>query len=117
MTNAPREEKNMHRPPAVRVIVAAGALSVLFAVLAASTVYAGQFTVASCQADRANFSTTAFNDFATRGMTILRACNPEGPGIRGLITANATNRGAVPRGSVAMVALGAPTGTHFTTFR
>ena len=41
---------------------------------------AGQFTVASCQADRLNFSTTAFTDFATRGMKIRRACNPEGPG-------------------------------------
>src|SRR4051794_29708808 len=107
----------MHRPPAIRVITAAGALSVLLVVLATGTVYAGQFTVASCQADPANFSTTAFNDFATRGMTIRRACNPEGPGIRGLVTANATGRGTVPRGSVAMVALSAPSGTHFTTFR
>jgi hypothetical protein len=107
----------MHRPSAVRVIATAGALAVLLAVLATSTVYAGQFTVASCQADRANFSTTAFNDFATRGMTIRRACNPEGPGIRGLVTANVTSRGAVPRGSVAMVAINAPNGTTFTTFR
>src|SRR4051794_3728258 len=107
----------MHGPPAIRVIVAAGALSVLLAALAAANAAAGQFTVASCQADRANFSTTAFNDFATRGMTIRRACNPEGPGIRGLVTANSTNRGTVPRGAVAMVALSAPSGTRFTTFR
>lgn len=107
----------MHRPPAVRVVAAAGAVSVLLVALAASTAYAGQFTVASCQADRANFSTSAFNDFATRGMTIRRACNPEGPGIRGLVTANVTGRGAVPRGSVAMVAINAPNGTTFTTFR
>jgi hypothetical protein len=107
----------MHRPPAIRVIVAAGALSVLVMVLATGTVYAGQFRVASCQADRVNFSTTAFNDFATRGMTIRRACNPEGPGIRGLVTANSTGRGTVPRGSVAMVALSAPSGTRFMTFR
>lgn len=107
----------MHGPPAIRVIVAAGALSVLLAALAAANAAAGQFTVASCQADRANFSTTAFNDFATRGMTIRRACNPEGPGIRGLVTANSTNRGTVPRGAVAMVALSAPGGTRFTTFR
>src|SRR5206468_8670166 len=73
--------------------------------------------VASCQADRTNFSTTAFNDFATRGMTIRRACNPEGPGIRGLVTANVINGGTVPRGSVAMVAISAPNGTRFTTFR
>jgi hypothetical protein len=103
-------------PLAVRV-VAAGVLSLLLFASLTATASAGQFTVASCQADRANFSTTAFNDFATRGMTIRRACNPEGPGIRGLITANANRRGAVPRGSVAMVAMNAPSGTRFTTLR
>jgi hypothetical protein len=107
----------MHRAPAIRVIAAAGALSVLNAVLLAGAASAGQFTVASCQADRAGFSTTAFNDFATRGMTIRRACNPEGPGIRGLVTANARRRGTVSRGSVALVAISAPTGTRFTTLR
>src|SRR4051794_12791619 len=117
MTRDPGEETNMHRPPAIRVIAAAGALSVLLVALASTSARAGQFTVASCQADRTNFSTTAFNDFATRGMTIKRACNPEGPGLRGLVTANSTGRGAVPRGSVAMVAISAPTGTRFTTFR
>src|SRR5215208_2424346 len=117
MTSDLREEKSMHRPPAVRCIAAVGALTLLLVVLGTSAAYAGQFTVASCQADRANFSTTAFNDFATRGMTIRRACNPEGPGIRGLVTANASGRGAVPRGSVAMVALSAPNGTRFTTLR
>ena len=81
----------MHGQSAIRVTVATGALSVLLLMLATSA-HAGQFTVASCQADRANFSTTAFNDFATRGMTIRRACNPEGPGIRGLVTANVTRR-------------------------
>lgn len=78
---------------------------------------AGQFTVASCQADRLGFSTTAFNDFATRGMRIRRACNPEGPGIRGLVTTNIARPGSVPRGSVALVDVSAPAGTHFTTFR
>ena len=107
----------MHRPSAIRVIAAAGPLSVLLPVLVPATAYAGQFTVASCQADRVNFSTTAFNDFATRGMTIRRACNPVGPGIRGLVTANSPRRGVVPRGAVAMVALSAPSGTRFTTFR
>src|SRR5829696_4784613 len=102
---------------AVGVIAATGGLSVLLAAFLPAGAAAGQFTVASCQADRVNFSTTAFTDFATRGMTIRRACNPEGPGIRGLVTANATRRGTVPRGSVAMVAIAAPTGTRFTTFR
>src|SRR5829696_4630791 len=102
---------------AVGVIAATGVLSVLVAALLPAGATAGQFTVASCQADRVNFSTTAFTDFATRGMTIRRACNPEGPGIRGLVTANATRGRTVPRGSVAMVAISAPTGTRFTSFR
>src|SRR4051812_3953150 len=107
----------MRRAAAVGVIAATGVLSVLLAALLPAGATAGQFTVASCQADRVNFSTTAFTDFATRGMTIRRACNPEGPGIRGLVTANATRRGTVPRGSVAMVAISAPGGTRFTTLR
>jgi hypothetical protein len=85
--------------------------------LGTTSALAGQFTVASCQADQLGFTTSAFSDFATRGMDIRRACNPEGPGIRGLVTGNARRRGALPRGSVAMVALTAPAGTSFTTFR
>ena len=107
----------MHRPPAVRVIAAAGALSVLLAALAASSAWAGQFTVASCQADQLNFSTTAFADFATRGMKIVRACNPEGPGLRGLITANVVQAGSVPRGAASIATINAPVGTTLTTLR
>ena len=107
----------MHRPPAVRVIAAAGALSMLLAALAASSAWAGQFTVASCQADQLNFSTTAFADFATRGMKIVRACNPEGPGLRGLITANVVQAGSVPRGAASIATINAPTGTTLTTLR
>src|SRR3954464_3886178 len=79
--------------------------------------HAGEFHVASCQADRLNFSTSAFADFATRGMKIRHACDPEGPGLRGLVTANSISRAAVPRGSVAMATLSAPPGTSFTSFR
>lgn len=94
------------------------ALGVLFvAALSTASASAGQFTVASCQADRLGFSTVAFNDFATRGMRIRRACNPEGPGVRGLVTTNIPKPGSVPRGSVALVAVSAPAGTSFTTFR
>ena len=50
-------------------------------------------------------------------MRIRRACNPEGPGLRGLVTANSSGRGTVPRGAVALVATSAPAGTRFTTFR
>lgn len=100
-----------------RSIAAAIVLSIALAGTVSGPAAAGQFTVASCQADRLNFSTTAFSDFATRGMRIRRACNPEGPGLRGLVTANSSGRGTVPRGAVALVATSAPTGTRFTTFR
>lgn len=89
----------------------------LVAALSTASASAGQFTVASCQADRLGFSTVAFSDFATRGMRIRRACNPEGPGVRGLVTTNIPKPGSVPRGSVALVAVSAPAGTSFTTFR
>ena len=98
-------------------IVSVGVLLLAPAVALPDIASAGQFTVASCQADRLGFSTTAFNDFATRGMRIRRACNPEGPGIRGLVTTNIPRPGSVPRGSVALVAVSAPAGTNFTTFR
>jgi hypothetical protein len=107
----------MHRPPAVRVIAAIAAVVVLLVALPAGTAAAGQFTLATCQADQMNFSTTAFGDFATRGMKITRACNPEGPGLRGLITANVVQAGAVPRGSVSIATINAPAGTSFTTLR
>ncbi len=87
----------------------------LFAALSFSTpARAGGFFVASCQGDTLGFTTTAFTDFATRGMNIKRACNPEGPGVRGLVTANTLSATAVPRGSVAMAAISAPSGTTFT---
>jgi len=76
---------------------------------------AGQLEVATCQLDRLSYSSRAFADFATRGMRIRRACNPEGPGMRGLITSNVPRRGRVPRGSVARLTMTAPAGTRMTT--
>lgn len=102
---------------AVHSAIAAGALGLLLAALSASNALAGQFTVASCQADQLNFSSTAFGDFATRGMKIVRACNPEGPGLRGLITANVIQSGSVPRGAASIATINAPVGTTFTTLR
>ena len=100
-----------------RACAFAGVLSAVLLATSASGALAGDFVVASCQGDRLNFSTTAFADFATRGMKIKRACNPEGPGLRGLITANVVERGRVPRGAFALVAISAPEGTRFTKFR
>ena len=85
--------------------------------LASASAMAGQFTVASCQADHLRFSSTAFGDFATRGMKITRACDPDGPGLRGLITANVVRDRSVPRGATSIATIVAPAGTTFTRLR
>src|SRR4051812_42155251 len=115
--SADRGRKTMVKRRADRSIAAAVVLTVVLTGAVSGPAGARQFTGASCQADRLNFSTTAFSDFATRGMRIRRACNPEGPGLRGLVTANSSGRGTVPRRAVALVATSAPAGTRFTTFR
>src|SRR3954471_647305 len=104
------------RPTAHRCALASACVAMLMA-LAAEGATAGEFAVANCQADPLNFSTRAFDEFATRGMKIKRACDPEGPGLRGLITSNVVRGGRVPRGAVAMVTIRAPLGTRFTSFR
>jgi 5-hydroxyisourate hydrolase-like protein (transthyretin family) len=97
--------------------------AVLFA-LAVATVPAisppaamgGEFTIASCQAN-GEFSTGAFEDFATRGMKWRRACNPLGPGLRGLVTANVPREGHVAKGSQSAFVLEAPPETTFSNLR
>ena len=79
-----------------------------------ATGQANEFTINACQADRAEFSTRAFENFANRGMMWRRACDPIGPGLRGLVTANVVRAGRVQRGSRAYFVLSAPAGTHFT---
>ncbi len=99
-----------------RCLVGGASVAILMA-LWAGPAAAGEYAVANCQADPLNFSTRAFEDFATRGMKIRRACDPEGPGMRGLITANVARGGQVPRGSVAWATMTAPVGTRFKWFR
>ena len=74
---------------------------------------ASEFTINACQADRTEFSTQAFEDFANRGMMWKRACDPEGPGLRGLVTANVVRAGRVERGARSYFVLRAPDGTRF----
>lgn len=83
----------------------------------ASGAAAGEFPVQACLADAGRFSTAAFEDFAGSGMNVKRACDPRGPGLRGLVTANAVGSGRVPRGARAAVEMRAPFGTRFRTFR
>ena len=103
-----------------RTLVATGGATcaaLTLVLLASASAMAGQFTVASCQADHLRFSSTAFGDFATRGMKITRACDPDGPGLRGLITANVVRDSSVPRGATSIATIAAPAGTTFTRLR
>ena len=73
--------------------------------------------MATCQADPLNYSTRAFTHAVTRRMMVKRACNPAGPGLRGLVTANVVRDARVPRGAVALATINAPPGTRMTKFR
>ena len=78
---------------------------------------AGEFTIDACQADAGNFASGAFEQFATRGMRWRRACDPLGPGLRGLVTANVTKSGQVAQGAQSAFVLDAPPGTGFSRLR
>ncbi|HEY5054189.1 MAG TPA: hypothetical protein VII45_12345 [Solirubrobacterales bacterium] len=78
---------------------------------------AGEFTITACQADAGNFSSGAFENFATRGMRWRRACNPLGPGLRGLVTANTVTGTRVAHGAQSAFVLNAPPGTAFSRLR
>jgi Bacterial Ig-like domain len=100
-------------------LLAAGIAAVLATAALASTpssARAGEYTIASCQADGA-FSSGAFEDFATRGMKWRRACNPLGPGLRGLVTANVAGEGHVAVGSQSAFVLEAPPQTTLSRLR
>jgi hypothetical protein len=88
--------------------------TLIVVLLIATPAMAGQFKVATCQADRLGYTTSAFHGLATRGMQVLRACNPVGSGARGLITSNAFRPGTVPRGAASIAVIFAPPGTSFT---
>jgi hypothetical protein len=101
-----------------RWLLAAVAAILLVAPLASpSRAAAGEFTIYACQTDAGNFPSTAFENFATRGMRWRRACNPEGPGLRGLVTANVVRTGNVAQGAQSAFVLEAPPGTAFSRLR
>lgn len=102
--------------PLTRLIVLAGLFVIVAVLAAARPASAGQFTISACQADRQNYSSQAFAPFATRGMSWRRACNPVGPGLRGLLVGNAVRRGRVARGAQSRFVMQAPSGTSFTEF-
>src|SRR3954453_22282844 len=89
-TRAPR-----HRLLALVVALVIAALAMVSPRPAA----AGEFTISACQADAGEFASGAFETLATRGMRWRRACNPLGPGLRGLVTANVVTTGHVAQGA------------------
>jgi hypothetical protein len=101
-----------------RWLLAAAAAVLLAAPMASPPrAAAGEFTIDACQADAGNFASTAFENFATRGMRWRRACNPLGPGLRGLVTANVVSTGKVAHGAQSAFVLEAPPGTAFSRLR
>lgn len=99
------------------LVALAGVLAVLAGLAAPRPAAAGEYTVFACQADEAGYVSSAFEDFATRGMRWRRACNPLGPGLRGLVTANVPGTGRVARGAQSAFVLEAPPGTSFSRLR
>jgi hypothetical protein len=91
----------------------AAAISLVAALATTTPAAAGEYTINACGADRTNYSTLAFEDFATRGMMWKRACDPEGPGLRGLVTSNVVRSGRVSRGARSYFVMRAPYGTQF----
>jgi hypothetical protein len=90
--------------------------AVLLGLLAPGHAQAGEYTISTCQADGA-FASSAFEVFATRGMKWRRACNPLGPGLRGLVTANVAGSGHVAVGAQSGFVLEAPPETTFGQLR
>lgn len=111
MQEVPRAGRLSSRGLLLAVLTAAVALAV------PRQATAGQYTIFACQADGAGYASSAFQDFATRGMRWRRACNPLGRGLRGLITANVARAGRVARGAQSGFVLAAPPGTAFARLR
>ena len=103
--------------PLRSIAVLAAALVILGVLAAPRPAAAGEYTIQACQADDAGYVSSAFDDFATRGMKWRRACNPLGPGLRGLVSANVPGTGKVARGAQSGFTLAAPPGTTFSRLR
>jgi hypothetical protein len=93
------------------------ALAVVAVAAQTDTASAGQYDVFACAADRVRNSSQAFGEYVTRGMRIRRACNLEGPGLRGLVTGNVPRAGRIGRGARSIAVLRAPVGTVIKTVR
>lgn len=101
----------------VSLALAATLLLVLASFALPRPAVAGEYTIHTCEADEAGYTSSAFENFATRGMKWRRACDPLGPGLRGLISANVSGTGKVPRGAQSGFILSAPPGASFSRLR
>jgi hypothetical protein len=101
----------------LRTLAVLVALATLGVFAAPRSAAAGEYTIVACQADEAGYVSSAFENFATRGMKWRRACNPLGPGLRGLVTANVPGTGRVARGAQSGFVLSAPPGTTLSRLR
>src|SRR4029077_19832640 len=107
---SPPHPRRRARTPILTIL----AVAIITLVAAPRSAMAGQFTIATCQAN-GDYASGAFEDFATRGMKWRRACNPLGPGLRGLVTANVPSEGHVPVESQSAFVLEAPPQTTFSS--
>jgi hypothetical protein len=105
------------RPTRSAWIAIVAATIVFLALLSPRPANAGEYTIYACQADEAGYVSSAFQNFATRGMKWRRACDPRGKGLRGLVTANVPRAGQVEKGAQSGFILDAPPGTTFSHFR
>jgi hypothetical protein len=103
--------------PLRSIAVLAVALAILGVLAAPRLAAAGEYTIFTCQADGAGYVSTAFENFATRGMKWRRACSPLGPEPRGLVTANEPSAGRVARGAQSAFVLEAPPDATFSRLR
>lgn len=105
------------RPTRSALFASVAAAIVFLALLSPRPANAGEYTIYACQADEAGYVSSAFQNFATRGMKWRRACDPRGKGLRGLVTANVPRAGQVEKGAQSGFILDAPPGTTFSRFR
>jgi hypothetical protein len=78
---------------------------------------AGEFSIFTCF-DDPNQEGLAFDgSLEAAGMDVKPACLRQGPGMRGMVTANATGRHGAERGALARVEIAAPDGTYFSQLR
>lgn len=99
------------------VLIAVSATAVALGLAVPRSASAGEYTIDICAANGADYVSSAFENFATRGMKWRRACNPVGPGLRGLVTVNVPGTGRIASGAQSGFVLNAPPDTAFSRLR